>query len=238
LILKINNHFRAQNLLKNVKIEKIFGKLDDWSYICTEYIEIMHKTLKHEAKADYLLDKGMDVLWCKGYNGTSVNDIVKAAGVPKGSFYFYFDSKEDFAVKALNMYFETMFNPAREILEDSSLSAKERLVKFYEYRHEQIVDKMQCKLGCLGSNIGSEMSEHSEKIRNTILDMETLMKSKISAVFKEAQENGEINTAFDSLNIVDFLEDASKGAMITMKEKQSSAPQDNLLNFIKTLFLN
>lgn len=198
----------------------------------------MQKTLKHEAKASYLLEKGLEVLWCKGYNGTSVNDIVKAAGVPKGSFYFYFDSKEDFAIKALNMYFETMFTPASEILEDVTLTAKERLIKFYEYRHEMIVDKMQCKLGCLGSNLGSEMSEHSEKIRNTILDMETMMKTKIADVFKEAQDKGEINTTFDSLNIVDFLEDAAKGAMITMKEKQSAAPHDNLLNFIKTLFLN
>jgi TetR/AcrR family transcriptional repressor of nem operon len=63
----------------------------------------MSKTLKHEIKAEALLDKGMPLLWSKGYNATSVNDIVQVAGIPKGSFYFYFDSKEDFAVKAIDM---------------------------------------------------------------------------------------------------------------------------------------
>ena len=65
----------------------------------------MSKTLKHKVKADALLDKGMGLLWSKGYNATSVNDIVKEAGIPKGSFYFYFESKEDFAVKAIDRYF-------------------------------------------------------------------------------------------------------------------------------------
>jgi len=72
----------------------------------------MTKTLKHDLKADFLLDKGIELLWSKGYNATSVNDIVKAAEVPKGSFYFYFDSKEDFAVRAIEKYFNSHFYPA------------------------------------------------------------------------------------------------------------------------------
>ena len=73
------------------------------------------KTLKHEVKADFLLERGIELLWSKGYNATSVNDIVKAANIPKGSFYFYFDSKEDFTVKAIEKYFLMHFTPAKEI---------------------------------------------------------------------------------------------------------------------------
>ncbi len=197
----------------------------------------MSKTLKHEAKAEYLLDKGIEVLWCCGYNGTSVNDIVKAADVPKGSFYFYFDSKEDFVVKALGRYFNKMFAGAKEILEDKSISAKQRLINAYEYRIRVLVEEMHCKLGCLGSNIGNEMSEHSDKIRNTVLELENKVKESIVSVFKEAQENKEIESNFDAEKIVDFIEDAGKGAMITMKEKQSSIPLENTLLFIKELFL-
>ncbi|MBL4709818.1 MAG: helix-turn-helix transcriptional regulator [Flavobacteriales bacterium] len=57
----------------------------------------------------------MEIMWSKGYNATSVNDIVKAAEVPKGSFYFYFKSKEDFAIKALEKYFSMHFTPANKI---------------------------------------------------------------------------------------------------------------------------
>lgn len=198
----------------------------------------MIKTLKHEAKADYLLDKGIEALWCKGYNGTSVNDIVKAADVPKGSFYFYFDSKEDFAVKAIERYFNQMFALPREILEDKSVSAKQRLINFYEFRNKIMVDEMDCKLGCLGSNLGNEMSEHSEKIRSTILRLECIVKKHIVDVFIEAQNENEIDSKYDANDIVDFIEDAGKGAMITMKEKQSAEPLNNLLLFVKSLFLS
>ncbi len=197
----------------------------------------MLKTLKHETKAEYLLDKGIEVLWCCGYNGTSVNDIVKAADVPKGSFYFYFDSKEDFVVNALVRYFNQMFAGAKEILEDKSISAKKRLIDFYEYRTRILIEEMNCKLGCLGSNIGNEMSEHSDKIRNTILELENKVKKSIVNVFKEAQDTNEIESNYDAEKIVDFIEDAGKGAMITMKEKQSAIPLENTLLFIKDLFL-
>ncbi len=197
----------------------------------------MSKTLKHETKADYLLEKGINVLWCKGYHGTSVNDIVNEADVPKGSFYFYFDSKEDFVVKALEKYFNQMFVPLKNILEDIKISPKQRLINFYEYRNEIMIEKMQCKMGCLASNIGNEMSEHSEKIRNKIVQFEEVIKSTITKVFIEAQKTKEIDSNYEANKIVDFIEDAGKGAMITMKEKQSAEPLENLLEFVKKLFL-
>lgn len=197
----------------------------------------MLKTVKHEAKADYLLDKGIEALWCKGYNGTSVNDIVKAAEVPKGSFYFYFDSKEDFVVKALNRYFNKMFAPAEEILNAVSVGPKQRLINFYEFRNNVMIDQMKCRLGCLGSNLGNEMSEHSENIRNTILQLENRVKKNIVNVFIEAQEQNEISATYDANDIVDFIEDAGKGALITMKEKQSAEPLEIFLKFVKDIFL-
>ena len=94
----------------------------------------MSKTLKHDLKADFLLDKGIELLWANGYNATSVNDIVKAAEIPKGSFYFYFDSKEDFTVKALEKYFDKQFPPVLAVLQDLSVSPKQRVLNFYEFR--------------------------------------------------------------------------------------------------------
>lgn len=197
----------------------------------------MSKTLKHEVKADFLLDKGMALLWSKGYNATSVNDIVKEAGIPKGSFYFYFDSKEDFAVKAIDRYFSMNFTPAREILENTSISPKQRLLDFHEYRHGILKNEMDCKMGCMASNLGSEMAEHSESIRNAILEKEQLVLSMITDVIREGQEYGEIDSSMDAGDIAAFIEDAGKGAMISMKEMKSAYPIDNLMNMIRTILL-
>ncbi|WP_299185892.1 TetR/AcrR family transcriptional regulator [uncultured Aquimarina sp.] len=197
----------------------------------------MSKTLKHEIKADYLLEKGVEIIWSKGYNGTSVNDIVKAADVPKGSFYFYFDSKEDFAIKALDKYFTMQFSPALDILQNSDGSPKERLLNFYQFRIKVLKEQLECKMGCLGCNLSNEMSEHNENIRNAVLDRHNLVKAEITKVVKEAQQSGEINSSINAEDLVGFIEDAGKGAMITMKEMRDSYPVDNHLNMVTHLLI-
>jgi len=198
----------------------------------------MSKTLKHDLKANALLEKGMELLWSKGYNATSVNDIVKLAGIPKGSFYFYFDSKEDFTVKAIDKYFTMMFTPAQEILQNKSVSPKQRLLDFHEYRASVLKDEMGCKMGCMACNLGSEMAEHNEKIRNAILVKEQFVLELITEVIQEAQDYGEINNSMEAKDIASFIEDAGKGAMVSMKEMKSSYPIDNLMNMIRTVLLN
>ncbi len=195
----------------------------------------MPKTLKHEVKADALLEKGMALLWSKGYNATSVNDIVNAAGVPKGSFYFYFESKEDFVIKSIEMYFEAQFGPAREILGNKEVSAKERLLAFHNYRYEVLKNEMDFKMGCLACNIGNEMAEHNENIRNAILKKETIVQREITEVVMEAQEDGDVNPDLNAADLVAFFEDAGKGAMTTMKEMKSSYPIDNFVNMVRTM---
>ena len=192
----------------------------------------MAKTTKHDIKTDYLLEKGIEVLWAKGYNATSVNDIVKFADIPKGSFYFYFDSKEDFAVKALEKYFDSNFSPALEVLQNSSPSPKQRLLNFYEFRSNMLKDKLNCTMGCLGCNLSNEMSEHSEAIRIRMAGISQFVENSIVQVVKEAQEQGEISTKFGAKQLVSFFENAGKGAMITMKEFKSSEPIDNILHII------
>jgi len=197
----------------------------------------MQKTLKHDLKADALLNEGMSLLWSKGYNATSVNDIVKAADVPKGSFYFYFESKEDFVVKAIEKYFALMFTPSKEVLQNKSVSPKQRLLDFHEFRTNMLKNEMDCKMGCMACNLGSEMAEHSEKIRNAILVKTQMILALITEVIQEAQEYGEIDNKMNAQDIAAFIEDAGKGAMISMKEMKSSYPIDNLMNMIRNVLL-
>ncbi|WP_262493201.1 TetR/AcrR family transcriptional regulator [Flagellimonas flava] len=191
------------------------------------------KTIKGEQKCSELLEKGMEIMWSKGYNATSVNDIVQAAGVPKGSFYFYFDSKEDFAVKALDVYFQQNYTPAKQILQDKSKSPKQRLLEFYEFRCAILKEELDCKMGCLACNLGSEMAEHSEKIRTAIVTKENVIQNEIAEVVKEAQKCGEIDGNMDAINVVAFFEDAGKGAMTSMKELKSASPIDNFMDMLR-----
>ena len=196
----------------------------------------MPKTLKHDVKADFLLEKGIEMLWSKGYNATSVNDIVKAAEIPKGSFYFYFDSKEDFAVKAIEKYFNTNMEMVFQILHNNEEpSPRKRLMNFHNFRAGMLRDELGYTGGCMACNLGNEMAEHSEKIRKAIQTKEEILIDNIAKVIKLGQNAGEIETSFDARDMAAFIEDAGKGAMVSMKENNSSYPIENFLNMINRL---
>jgi len=186
---------------------------------------------------NHLLDQGMTLLWSNGYNATSVNDIVKSAEVPKGSFYFYFESKEDFAVKALQRYFAIMMTEANEILEDSSVRPIQRILNLYTYKIKQLKEEMDCKMGCMACNLGNEMAEHSEGIRTVIHENGEMFRNKLAQLIKDAQESGELSIKEEPIKIVEFIEDAGKGAMISMKEKGNAEPIDNVYHMLKNYFL-
>lgn len=212
--------------------------LDDRSYICAfKFKNMMVPSVKHQEKVDYLLDKGLDILWSRGYNGTSVNDIVCAAKVPKGSFYFYFESKEDFVVQALRRYFALKRKVTMEVLTEPGSGPLERLYRYYAYRVALLKEKMNCTMGCMGSNIGVEMAEHSEKIRETIIAEEDKIRETIIAVVEEAREKNELNKDVDPTKLVNFMEDAFKGMLASMKATMCPQPLDNFLHFLKTIIL-
>ena len=89
----------------------------------------------------------------------------------------------------------------------------------------------------MACNVSNEMSEHSENIRKAALDIQTSVKQEITKVAKEAQDKGEINATLNIPDMVEFIENAGKGAMITMKEMQSAYPIDNVLNMIKMVLI-
>ena len=194
----------------------------------------MTTTTKHDAKAEYLLEKGLKVMWSKGYNGTSVNDIVKEAEVPKGSFYFYFKSKEDFAVKALKNYFQTIVLPGTEILDNKELAPLVRLNQFFELKKQFIEDEFNCS-GCMACNVTAEMGEHSEAIREVVIANENFFFGKVAGVMREAQEQGDFAPDVDVEATTNFIRDAWKGAMLSAKMMQNPSPLLNALNFTKKL---
>jgi len=196
----------------------------------------MTKTVKHDAKADYLLEQGMCILWTKGYNGTSVGDIVKAADVPKGSFYFYFDSKEDFALKALHKYENQYIQPAFTALQNKSIKAIDRMQAFYGFQIAMLQDGETFKHGCLGCNLSAELSEQNDRIREKVLHMHTSVKEQLVQVMLEAQADDDVPSHLDVPSLVEFISDAGKGVMLSMKETQSMAPVENMMRMLNTLF--
>ena len=86
---------------------------------------------KEKTKA-VLLEAGKRVFLEKGYNHAGIEAILQAAGVPKGSFYYYFESKEDFGLQVLNSFAEGYNENFERDLGDMAVSPLERLRRYFE----------------------------------------------------------------------------------------------------------
>jgi len=150
-----------------------------------------HLILMKPNHRDLLLDTGLRVLHKRGFNATSVQDITEAAGVPKGSFYNHFESKEDLGAEVILRYLESS-NKTQAVLRDPKLSPYARLRKYFEGL-VQVAEKNEFCGGCLLGNFGAELSDQSEMIRVRVSKGFSTWSASIAGVIAEAQAEGQIS---------------------------------------------
>src|ERR1700750_820846 len=115
-----------------------------------------------------IVDAGLKVLIEKGFNGCGVQDITAAAGVPKGSFYNHFESKEALGAEVVERYGRD--NPRRAVLADASVPALQRLRAHFERLNETYAGARFGR-GCLLGNFSAELADQSQLIRERLADL-------------------------------------------------------------------
>src|ERR1700733_12215279 len=101
----------------------------------------MNTVLKSNNTRLALLESGISIMLEKGYNNTGISEVLISVGVPKGSFYHYFDSKEDFALAIISHTHELYAQNMARIFGDRSLTAIERLKKYFSESHRDMLEK-------------------------------------------------------------------------------------------------
>src|SRR5271168_1026162 len=109
-----------------------------------------------------IVDAALEVLIEKGFNGCGVQDITQAAGVPKGSFYNHFESKEALGAEVVERYGRN--NPRRALLADRAVPPLQRLCAHFERLNETYVGARFGR-GCLLGNFSAELADQSQLIR-------------------------------------------------------------------------
>src|SRR5260370_36387630 len=105
-----------------------------------------------------LLQIGYQLMAQHGYNNTGLNEILEAADIPKGSFYHYFNSKEDFALQGLDQFVARIKARRVDYLENESLDALARLRAYFDL-YAQYLGSVRCPSGCLISTLRQETSD-------------------------------------------------------------------------------
>src|SRR5204863_9515207 len=109
---------------------------------------------------DRLMKAVAELIWTGSYGSTTIDDICDKAGVKKGSFYYFFDSKADLAAAALDAEWERK-RPELDSLFSPTIPPLDRLKRYCEFglrMQAEIKTKCGCVLGCPLFSLGSEVS--------------------------------------------------------------------------------
>jgi TetR/AcrR family transcriptional repressor of nem operon len=175
-----------------------------------------------------ILEAGMKRFIERGFTACSVQDITDAAGVPKGSFYNHFKSKEALAAQILTEYGQG--NTDRSILSNPEISALARLKKHFAALNEYF---SRCNDGCLVGKFMAEVSDDTPLIREKLVSVLNLWGEQISSSIKEGQEQGSIRKDLKADDLAAFLIDSYEGAVLRTRVEKSPRA---LKSFVKVVF--
>jgi TetR/AcrR family transcriptional repressor of nem operon len=197
--------------------------------LATLPLELLMPKPSHREK---LLQEGLKVVLSQGYTGASVRDIVRAAGVPQGSFTNHFTSKEAFAQEVLERYFSLVRSNINKTLRNDSLPPLRRLRAWIDVQIAFLRTE-DFRTGCLIGNLCIEASDQSAVIRRRLAGMFNDINESIVYCLKAAVDAGELPPSTDVPELSKFIYSSWQGAILQSKVEQSVKP---LERFKKVLF--
>ncbi len=183
------------------------------------------------ANRDVLLDAGQRIFLERGYHHSGIESILRAAGVPKGSFYHYFGSKEDFGLQVLNRFAERHNAVLDLYLNDAEHPPLDRLRRLAEFLCERL-DQLECRNGCMVGNLSSEMAEQSESFRSRLDEIFHGWVVRIESCLTEAQAAGDLPAGMDVGQIAQFWLNSWEGAVLRAKTIRNTTPLKTFLNLM------
>lgn len=166
---------------------------------------------------------GAELIHRKGFNNTGIKEILDAAEVPKGSFYFYFKNKEDFGLAVIDFYSERFNQRCSYLLSDKKRSPLERFELFFIF-FENFFAESEYSLGCPIGNLSQEMGGLSTAFQNKLEKAMQGLTNYFYQFIEQAKEQNELPEELNAEETALFLVEAWHGALIRMKTLKSGYP--------------
>jgi TetR/AcrR family transcriptional regulator, transcriptional repressor for nem operon len=182
---------------------------------------------RHSSRTE-IADAALDRFHAQGY-AVGVKEITDAAGVPKGSFYNHFTSKEAMGVEALDRYGTTL---GLAELADRDVAPLTRLRAHFDLLADQ-ARRRGFTRGCLFGNFAAEIADHSELIREHVADGFDGWARLIAEAIADGQADGKIAAGLDPAITARFILNAWEGALLGARAARS---EESFAAFFTTVF--
>ncbi|WP_372027136.1 TetR family transcriptional regulator C-terminal domain-containing protein [Tistrella mobilis] len=170
-----------------------------------------------------LLKAGRDLFWRDGYNATGILQITETAGVPKGSFYNHFPSKEAFAVAVIGQYGDHLQRSWDAMVAAAPPGAQATIAHVFNEMiawHERAPDRP----GCLMGNLAAEITLSSDLCREALQTAHLAWRGRLAGLIREGQDKGELRRDLPAGLLSGLIWDAWEGALLRMKLERSAEP--------------
>ncbi len=167
-----------------------------------------------------VIQRGIELVRTQGYHNVGINQILKVSGIPKGSFYNFFSSKEAFIKAALESYGRDYSSWIRELLHTDDPSPLSRLKSFYKI----LIDANESDNyagGCLVNTVSNEVGRNNDVVGAAANASFQLLIEAVAECVQQGQDAGEIITDYPALELAEYLHAGIYGSFSRMKVTRS-----------------
>lgn len=172
---------------------------------------------------DSLVRAGVIALTEKGFSATGIEEILQSSGVPKGSFYHYFDSKEAFGAELIKSYAEYFARRLDRFLLNEERSPLDRLKDFADDA-EKGMSRYAFTRGCLVGNLGQEMGALPEAYRKQLMDVLADWQRRTAQCLVAARKSHQIDERLECDLLAAFFWIGWEGAVLRAKLERNCLP--------------
>ena len=180
---------------------------------------------------DDIIRVGLEILCDKGFNSCGIDAVLKTAKIPKGSFYYYFPSKEEFGLAVLDLYAVQAKAHAESYLHDRTLTPMARLRRYLTDVAASIEEE-GCTRGCFLGNMTQEMAGQNDRFRVKLNEIWDGWKRIIADCLREAKSAKELKRDADADLLAEFIIVGIEGGMLRSKVSKTALPMKDMANIL------
>ncbi|GAB7533973.1 TetR/AcrR family transcriptional regulator [Burkholderia sp. 22PA0099] len=176
-----------------------------------------------------ILSVGQTLMASRGFSAVGLNEILAAAGVPKGSFYHYFGSKDAFGEALLNRYFEDYLADLDITLAAPKQTSAQRLMTYWQqWRTNQ--GSFDCQGKCLAVKLAAEVVDLSETMRAALDRGTSGIVARLTGAIEAGRDDGSLSFDGEPAQVAQSLYELWLGASILVKIVRSMQPFETALS--------
>lgn len=191
----------------------------------------MNPQLRDTTTREHLLEIGAQAIAAKSFSSCGLAEILERAGVPKGSFYHYFKSKEDFGVALIEKETADFLEELSPLVGDRKRTPLQRLRAMFELLRDECTANGAARQ-CLIPKLALETAQLNEPVQAAVKCAYDQWRALLVKILREAQAAGELSRARDPERLANILVMLWEGATIRMQIDRSPQPIADFLSFV------